>query len=150
MSGENRVTLEFPALPRNIEFARVAVACFASQIDSFTMEDIDDIKLLVSEAVSNVVLHGYDAPGGVIRIHAATKDDTLTVTVEDEGRGIPDVALAREPAFTTSPERLGMGFTIMEALSDGIEVSSSPGAGVRVTMKKRARGPGSERNERRA
>ncbi|MEW5865274.1 MAG: anti-sigma F factor [Bacillota bacterium] len=147
MAVKNHVTLEFPAIAQNVEFARVAVACFASQIDSFTMEEIDDIKLIVSEAVSNVVLHGYDEPGGLVRVRVAAEDDILTVSVEDEGRGIADVSLARQPAFTTAPDRMGMGFTIMEALSDEMDVSSTPGAGVRVTMKKAPREPGSEGNE---
>lgn len=147
MAAKNHVTLEFPAIAQNVEFARVAVACFASQIDSFTMEEIDDIKLIVSEAVSNVVLHGYDEPGGLVRVRVAAEDNILTISVEDEGRGIADVSLARQPAFTTAPDRMGMGFTIMEALSDEMDVSSTPGAGVRVTMKKAPRGPGSEGNE---
>lgn len=147
MTALNHVTLEFPAIAQNVEFARVAVACFASQIDSFTMEEIDDIKLIVSEAVSNVVLHGYDEPGGLVRVRVAAQDNSLTISVEDEGRGIADVGLARQPAFTTAPDRMGMGFTIMEALSDEMDVSSTSGAGVRVTMKKTPSGPGSEGNE---
>jgi len=136
MTARNHVVLEFPAIPQNVEFARVAVACFASQIDSFTLEEIDDVKLIVSEAVSNVVLHGYDAPGGPVRVTASRDGHTLAIGVEDEGRGIPDVDRARQPAFTTDPDRMGMGFTIMEALSDELEVLSTPGAGVRVKMKK--------------
>lgn len=150
MSATNHVTLEFPAIAQNVEFARVAVACFASQIDSFTMEEIDDIKLIVSEAVSNVVLHGYDSPGGVVRVRAVIEGNVLTITVEDTGRGIADVEQARRPAFTTSPDRMGMGFTIMEALSDSLDVSSRPGAGVRVTMTKAPRMAGSEEHERRS
>ncbi|MDI7247306.1 MAG: anti-sigma F factor [Bacillota bacterium] len=148
MGTTNHMTLEFPAIAQNVEFARVAVACFASQIDSFTMEEIDDIKLIVSEAVSNVVLHGYDNPGGLVRVHGSIEDGILTITVEDTGRGIPDVEQARQPAFTTSPDRMGMGFTIMEALSDQLDVTSRPGAGVRVTMKKAPRMTGSEEHER--
>ncbi len=150
MNAKNHVVLEFPAIPQNVEFARVAVACFASQIDSFTLEEIDDIKLIVSEAVSNAVLHGYDAPGGVVRVRASTEDNMLSISVEDEGRGISDVGLARQPAFTTAPDRMGMGFTIMEALSDEMSVSSTPGAGVQVTMRKRPRGPGTEDDGQRA
>ncbi|HHY33623.1 MAG: anti-sigma F factor [Firmicutes bacterium] len=144
MGATNHVTFEFPAIAQNVEFARVAVACFASQIDSFTVEEIDDIKLIVSEAVSNVVLHGYDNPGGPVRIRASIDGEVLTVTVEDSGRGIADVEQARRPAFTTSPDRMGMGFTIMEALSDTLDVWSRPGAGVRVTMTKAPRMAGSE------
>lgn len=136
MHTENQVTLEFPAIAENVEFARVTMACFASQISSFTLEEIDDIKLVVSEAVSNVVLHSYGTSGGVIRLSAKRSGDTLTIVVEDFGKGIEDVSKAKEPAFTTDPDRMGMGFTIMEALSDRLHVSSVPGEGVKVELTK--------------
>ncbi len=130
MSVTNYVTLEFPAVPENVEFARVAVACFASQINSFTLEEIDDVKLVVSEAISNTVLHSYDVSGGLVRLSAVRNGDTLTVIIEDFGKGIADVDQAKAPAFTTDPDRMGMGgFTIMEALSDELRVSSVPGKG---------------------
>jgi stage II sporulation protein AB (anti-sigma F factor) len=136
MSMRNYVTLEFPAVPENVEFARTAVACFASQINSFTLEEIDDVKLVVSEAVSNTVLHSYGVSGGIVRLFAERNDNTLCVTIEDFGKGIGDIEQAREPAFTTDPDRMGMGFTIMEALSDALHVSSVPGEGVKVRIRK--------------
>lgn len=140
MSVKNHVILEFPAVPENVEFARVAVACFASQISSFTLDEIDDVKLVVSEAISNTVLHSYGVSGGIVRVSAARCDNTLTITIEDFGKGIPDVSQAKAPAFTTDPDRMGMGFTIMEALSDELLVSSVPGEGVRVVIKKSPHG----------
>ncbi|HAV21428.1 MAG: anti-sigma F factor [Bacillota bacterium] len=140
MVTENYMTIEFPAIPENVEFARTVVACFASQISSFTLEEIDDIKLVVSEAVSNTVLHSYDTPGGIIRLTAARNGDTLYVTVEDFGKGITEIEKAKEPAFTTDPDRMGMGFTIMEALSDELHVTSVPGKGVKVEIRKSPHG----------
>jgi len=147
MSMRNYVTLEFPAVPENVEFARVSVACFASQIDSFTLEEIDDVKLVVSEAISNTVLHSYDASGGIVRLSAVRNDSTLTITIEDFGKGIVDVNEARTPAFTTDPERMGMGFTIMEALSDELHVYSVPGEGVKVVMRKAPHGTAKDSDE---
>lgn len=147
MSVTNYVTLEFPAVPENVEFARVAVACFASQINSFTLEEIDDVKLVVSEAISNTVLHSYDVSGGLVRLSAARNGDTLTVIIEDFGKGIADVDQAKAPAFTTDPDRMGMGFTIMEALSDELRVSSVPGKGVKVEMRKSPHGAAKDSDE---
>lgn len=147
MTMKNYVSLEFPAIAENVEFARVAVACFASQIDSFTLEEIDDIKLVVSEAVSNTVLHSYSVSGGIVRLSVMRDDGTLTVTVEDFGKGIEDVDQAKEPAFTTDPDRMGMGFTIMEALSDELRVSSVPGEGVKVEIKKIPHGTAKDSDE---
>ena len=147
MTMKNFVTLEFPAVPENVEFARVAVACFASQINLFTLEEIDDIKLVVSEAVSNTVLHSYGTSGGIVRLSVTRADGTLTVTIEDFGKGIADVEEAKEPAFTTDPDRMGMGFTIMEALSDDLHISSVPGEGVKVEMKKIPHGTAKDSDE---
>jgi stage II sporulation protein AB (anti-sigma F factor) len=147
MSIKNYVTLEFPAVPENVEFARTAVACFASQINSFTLEEIDDIKLVVSEAISNTVLHSYGVSGGIVRLSAVRNDDTLCVTIEDFGKGIADVEQAKEPAFTTDPDRMGMGFTIMEALSDELRVSSVPGEGVKVEIRKSPHGTAKDSDE---
>jgi hypothetical protein len=87
MITENYVTLEFPAVPENVEFARTVVACFASQIDSFTLEEVDDVKLVVSEAVSNTVLHSYGVSRGIVRLSAVRNGDVLRVTIEDFGKG---------------------------------------------------------------
>jgi stage II sporulation protein AB (anti-sigma F factor) len=147
MITKNYVTLEFPAVPENVEFARTAVACFASQINSFTLEEIDDVKLVVSEAVSNTVLHSYGVTGGIVRLSAARNDDTLYLTIEDFGKGIADVEQAKEPAFTTCPDRMGMGFTIMEALSDELHVSSVLGKGVKVEIVKSPHGTAKHSDE---
>lgn len=135
MEKRNYVTLEFPALPSNVELARITCACFASQLGDFTIEELDDIKLVVSEAVSNAIIHGYrGSEKGIIHVAAEISDSSVRLSVSDEGRGIPDIALARTPAYTTEPDRLGMGFTIMEALVDSLEVTSSPGKGTTLVF----------------
>ena len=124
----------------NEEFARVVAAVFASRLDP-TLEDLDDIKTAVSEAVTNAVIHGYRGQEGKIYLSATAweKERLLSVTVRDEGVGIRDVEQAMEPMFTTCPEdgRSGMGFSFMEAFMDRVEVVSAPGKGTSVTMKKK-------------
>lgn len=128
--------LEILAVPENVGVARLALGSFASQMD-FSLAELDEIKVAVSEAVTNSVVHAYpDAPGNVL-ISAAHDDAELVITVRDQGRGIADVAQARQPSFSTDPERMGLGFVFMESFMDELSVESRPGHGTAVTMKKR-------------
>ena len=136
---QESMTLTMDSLSKNEEFARVAVAVFASRLDP-TLEELDDIKTAVSEAVTNAVIHGYQNGEGTIEICARAQADGLfTVTVKDTGIGIADIEKAMEPMFTTAPEgeRSGMGFSFMEAFMDQVVVVSAPGKGTAVTMKKK-------------
>ncbi len=136
---QESMMLTMDSLSKNEEFARVAVAVFASRLDP-TLEELDDIKTAVSEAVTNAVIHGYQNGEGTIEICARAQADGLfTVTVKDTGIGIADIKKAMEPMFTTAPEgeRSGMGFSFMEAFMDQVEVVSAPGKGTAVTMKKK-------------
>ena len=136
--AENEVLLQFPSRSSNEGFARAAVACFAAQMDP-TMNELEDIKTAVSEAVTNAIVHAYpDAIGSVIVKARICPNHVLEITVKDHGQGIPDVEKAREPMFTTGgEERSGMGFTIMESFMDHLAVRSVPGRGTSVTMKKK-------------
>ena len=134
----DRIKIEFDAVSRNESFARVCVAAFATRLDP-TLDEINDIKTAVSEAVTNAVIHGYNEQGGIIELTAAKKEDELTIVISDKGRGIDDIEKAMEPMFTTGSdkERSGMGFTFMEVFMDELSVESQPGQGTTVTMKKR-------------
>ncbi|MCF2616869.1 anti-sigma F factor [Oscillibacter valericigenes] len=134
----NEVTLEFPSRSSNEGFARSAAACFAAQMDP-TLNELEDIKTAVSEAVTNAIVHAYpDAIGKVTLKLRLCPGNVLELTVKDRGRGIADVEKAREPMFTTGgEERSGMGFTIMESFTDQLTVRSVPGRGTTVTMKKK-------------
>ena len=134
----NEVTLTFPSRSSNEGFARSAAACFAAQMDP-TLNELEDIKTAVSEAVTNAIVHGYpDAIGTVTLKLRVCPGNILELTVKDKGRGIPDVEKARQPMFTTGgAERSGMGFTIMESFMDQLLVRSLPGRGTTVTMKKK-------------
>ena len=134
----NEVTLTFPSRSSNEGFARSAAACFAAQMDP-TLNELEDIKTAVSEAVTNAIVHGYpDAIGTVTLKLRICPGNVLELAVKDKGRGIPDVEKARQPMFTTGgEERSGMGFTIMESFMDQLLVRSVPGRGTTVTMKKK-------------
>ena len=137
-SALNEVTLTFPSRSSNEGFARSAAACFAAQMDP-TLNELEDIKTAVSEAVTNAIVHGYpDAIGTVTLKLRVCPGNILELTVKDKGRGIPDVEKARQPMFTAGgAERSGMGFTIMESFMDQLLVRSLPGRGTTVTMKKK-------------
>ena len=135
MKVENQVTLEFPSRSANEGFIRTAAACFAAQLDP-TLEEVNDIKTAVSEAVTNAIVHAYpDTLGKIVVKLRIREDHALEIIVKDWGVGIEDVEKAREPLFTTgNQERSGMGFTIMESFMDSLKVRSTPGKGTTVTM----------------
>ena len=136
----NELTLEFPSHSSNESFARTAVACFAAQMDP-TLNELEDIKTSVSEAVTNAIVHAYPDTIGRVQLRVRIcEGNVLEITVKDRGRGIPDVDKAREPMFTTGgEERSGMGFTIMESFMDKLRVRSRPGRGTTVVMQRRVR-----------
>lgn len=138
MKLENHVTLEFPSNSANEGFARAAAACFAAQLDP-TLEEVNDVKTAVSEAVTNAIVHAYpDTLGKIVMKLRIREDHSLEIIVRDWGVGIADVEQARTPLFTTgSEERSGMGFTIMESFMDQLKVRSTPGKGTVVTMRRR-------------
>ena len=138
MKEENHTFLEFPSRSANEGFARAAAACFAAQLDP-TLEEVNDIKTAVSEAVTNAIVHAYpEELGKVVMKLRRLGEDTLEVVVRDWGVGIRDVEQARMPLFTTGKEdRSGMGFTIMESFMDTVKVRSAPGKGTTVTMRRR-------------
>ena len=138
MKKENYVSLEFPSRSANESFARAAAACFAAQLDP-TLEEVNDGKAAVGEAVTNAIVHAYpDRIGKIVMRLALLEDHALEIVVKDWGVGIEDVEKAREPLFTTgTQERAGMGFTIMESFMDTLKVRSVPGKGTTVTMRRK-------------
>ena len=138
MKFSNHMTLEIPSRSCNEAFARSAVACFVTQMDP-TLEELGDIRTAVSEAVTNCIVHAYPNCIGMITIRCRIlKDNTLDVVIKDKGVGINDIDSARRPAFTTGgADRSGMGFTIMESFMTDLSVSSKPGKGTVVHMRRK-------------
>lgn len=137
MTSTNWIKLEIPSDTRNVAFARTALALFASQLD-WTLDELEDIKVAVSEAVSNSVIHGYQLREGIIEISASYAGSELTIVIEDFGQGISDLELAQETGYTSIPEeRMGLGFTFMHEYMDEVLVASQVQKGTKVTMIKR-------------
>lgn len=132
-----KMHFEMESRSDNEKFARVAVAVFLARLDP-TVEELDDVKTAVSEAVTNCIIHGYEGGPGTIRVEVTIEEQTATIHVIDWGVGIPDVKRAMEPLYTTRPgeDRSGMGFAFMEAFMDEVMVQSVSGEGTVVTMKK--------------
>lgn len=134
---QNEMHLSFSGLSQNESFARMAVAAFATQLNP-TIEELTDLRTAVSEAVTNAIVHGYENRVGMVYMDCYIKDRLFEVEVRDEGKGIEDIALAMQPFYTSMPdlERSGMGFSVMQAFMDSLEVRSVPGEGTFITMKK--------------
>jgi len=134
---QNQVVIKLPSRSCNESFARAAAAAFISQLDP-TVDELEDIKTSVSEAVTNCIVHAYPDSIGMITMTIKILEPAgAEITVKDYGCGIPDIQKAREPMFTTGgAERSGMGFTIMESFMDKVSVRSAPGRGTTVKMRK--------------
>ena len=134
---ENKMQLEILSKSSNEAFARITVAAFAAQLDP-TIEEISDIKTAVSEAVTNSIIHGYENKDGIIKIVAYLFENSIRIEISDQGKGIEDINIAREPLYTTKPdlERSGMGFTIMDSFMDELKIESVVGMGTKITMEK--------------
>jgi stage II sporulation protein AB (anti-sigma F factor) len=132
------MNLQFSALSQNESFARVTVAAFIAQLDP-TLDELTEIKTVVSEAVTNAIIHGYDNdPNGVVYIDVELNEDIVKLTIRDSGIGIDNLDEARQPLFTTKPEleRSGMGFTIMENFMDHLEIETESYAGTTIRLTK--------------
>lgn len=135
---KNEMFVEFSSVSENESFARVTVAAFIAQLDP-TMDELTEIKTVVSEAVTNAIIHGYNnEPDHKVAIACILHDGEVELTIKDTGAGIRNLDEARQPLYTSKPEleRSGMGFTIIENFMDAVEVISSPGEGTTVQMKK--------------
>lgn len=134
----NEMFVEFSSVSENESFARVTVGAFIAQLDP-TMDELTEIKTVVSEAVTNAIIHGYNnQPGNQVSITCALNEGEIALTINDNGIGIGDLDEARQPLYTSKPEleRSGMGFTIIENFMDSVEVISNPGDGTTVHMTK--------------
>ena len=135
----NQVKITFAGRSVNEGFARAALAAFLVQLDP-TVPQLADMKTAVSEAVTNCIVHAYPDKIGPITMTAAIYEGGIVrITITDRGVGIPDIAKAMEPMFTTgdTEERAGLGFAVMQSFMDKVKVSSTPGRGTRVTLTKR-------------
>lgn len=138
MKKINELKMVFDSRSVNESFSRVAVSAFSSQLD-MTVEELGDIKTVVSEAVTNCIVHAYKNTIGKIYITCSVfEEGVVRITVRDKGCGIEDVNKAREPLYTSvGGDRSGLGFSVMESFSDKLRVRSKVGVGTTVTIEKR-------------
>lgn len=132
----NKVKMEMSSMSENISFARVAVAAFAAQLD-FTLAEIEEIKVAVSEAVSNCIIHGYaNRPEEKVIIDMAIEDGKLKIDIEDFGIGIEDIEAAMQPAFSTGEDRMGLGLVFINSFMNEMDLISTPDKGTLIKMVK--------------
>lgn len=134
----NSMCVEFSAISTNEAFARLCVSSFLLPLDP-KISDITDIKTAVSEAVTNAIIHGYENKEGMVKIKCLVRDRHVEIIICDQGRGIDDIEKARKPLYTSKPqqERSGMGFTVMEAFMDTVEITSELNVGTTIKMTKK-------------
>ena len=138
MKTVNKFSIKFPSRSANESFARTVVSAFAAQLDP-TIEEISDIKTAVSEAVTNSIVHAYKNQVGDIYITCEQYDSgDVRIKIRDKGCGIEDVKKAMEPLYSSEGgERAGLGFSVMESFMDSLRVSSKPGKGTTVILRKK-------------
>ena len=136
MVKDNFVKVEMKSIGENVAVARMLLSSFLMQYD-LRLDELDEIKIALSEAVSNSIIHGYEnEPDHTVVVTAEVKDGELTLAVVDKGVGIADIAQAMEPAYSTEEEHMGLGFVFMQTFMDKLRVTSKPGWGTRVVMEK--------------
>ena len=133
---KNIMEIKFKAIPENEAFARNVVASFILPLNP-SVNELEDIKTAVSEAVTNVIVHAYPDKKGYVNMKISTENQNIQIEVWDNGVGIEDLDRALTPFYTTKPneERSGMGFTVMESFMDDLKVRSNK-EGVTVSMSK--------------
>lgn len=171
----NEAVLEFAARGENVALARAVVTSLVANCREpawdMTVSTLEEIKVAVSEAVSNAIIHGYkgaaenqdensggNAVNAVNAVNMGNVVNTVNtvntvkmrfrqykfafeIEVADEGVGIADVARAMEPDFSTGVEHLGLGFAFMQSFMDEVRVESAPGRGTVVLLRKRLAEP---------
>ncbi|ODA38961.1 anti-sigma F factor [Desulfosporosinus sp. BG] len=132
----NQLILTFSSISENVGITRMLIASVGAQLD-LPLNDIEELKVAVSEAVSNAIIHGYkNNPNQIVYLDLDITNDTLKIIVKDEGCGISNVEQAMQPAYSTDPERMGLGFVFMQSFMDELQVESTLEVGTTVTMMK--------------
>lgn len=133
---KNQFNLTLSSLAENVAITRMLIASVGAQLN-LSLNDIEELKVVVSEAVSNAIIHGYRQNSEeLVSIDIEFDDEALRIVVRDEGCGISDVEQAMQPAYSSDPERMGLGFVFMQSFMDELHVDSTIDQGTTVTMVK--------------
>lgn len=134
---KNLLDLKFSSLAENVSITRMLIASVGAQLD-LSLNDIEELKVVVSEAVSNAIIHGYaNDQDKLVYLTIEQSPESLKIIVRDEGCGIPDIEQALQPAYSSDPERMGLGFVFMKSFMDDLHVESAVDQGTTVTMIKK-------------
>ncbi|MCL1917573.1 MAG: anti-sigma F factor [Peptococcaceae bacterium] len=132
----NHLSLTFSSKPENVLVARMLASSVGAQLD-LPMNDLEELKVAISEAVSNAIIHAYsNTPDHTVAMDIHILNDVISVRVSDTGCGIEDIPQAMQASFSTDPERMGLGFVFMKSFMDTLDVTSEPGKGTTVLMTK--------------
>ena len=141
MMKDNFVRMDFSAIGENVALSRIARSSFLSGFD-LPRSVLDELKIALSEAVSNAVIHGYNEDASkTVRVEFSLLGDVLTLRIIDDGVGIADIKKAMEPAFSSKSEHMGLGFVFMDSFSDELDVTSTLGHGTTVQMRRSLKEP---------
>ena len=135
----NKLEIKISAMVENEAFVRTAISAFALSLNP-TLDELSDLKTIISEAVSNAIIHGYNQdPSKDVFIKAIIVNNEMKITINDYGKGIKDIKSALNHNFSTKKdeERAGMGFSIIRALSDDFSLRSEENIGTRVYIVKK-------------
>lgn len=137
----NSLNLIFSSLPENVTIARMLASGLGAQLD-LPMNELEELKVAISEAVSNAIIHGYgNNPEKFVTLELETTEQQIRIKVIDTGCGIPDIKQAMQASFSTDPERMGLGFVFMQSFMDELHVESEANQGTTVTMVKNLNRP---------
>lgn len=135
----NEFKCTFPANSANEALARATLSAFVIPADP-TAQELADLRTVISEAVTNAIVHGYrNSSGDIALCLRLLPERVIYIRVSDKGCGIADVNKAMEPLYTSAPEedRAGLGFAIMQTFTDSLHVRSTPDHGTTLTMRRR-------------
>ncbi|NLM21862.1 MAG: anti-sigma F factor [Peptococcaceae bacterium] len=132
----NKMVFTFSSLPENVTISRMLLSALGSQLN-LPINELEELKVAVSEAVSNSIIHGYkNNPEAFVTLEVESSPKKISIQVIDTGCGIPDVKQAMQASYSTDPERMGLGFIFMQSFMDEVKVESEVNRGTKVIMTK--------------
>lgn len=130
----NKMTFTFQSISENVTIARMLASALGAQLN-FPLNELEELKVAVSEAVSNAIIHGYkNASNEFVTMEIETTSEKATIIVSDTGCGIADIEQAMQASYSTDPERMGLGFVFMQSFMDELKVESEVGRGTKVKL----------------
>ncbi len=132
----NWAKMELISKSKNVGLARISVVTFAAELN-FNLSELEEIKVAVSEAVTNCVIHAYPFNEGKIMIEMKEIDQALFIKIEDTGVGIEDIDAVLEPSYSTREGHMGLGLAFIDSFMDDFTLLSEAGEGTTIEMYKK-------------